>query len=200
MNQIPNLITGVRFIAAVLILSFCFTCPEYCRQAFLPLFVAAGVSDMLDGFVARRFDWCTEFGAKFDSMSDLLLYSAVALFLWNNAPQHLERVQTLLLAGALIQIFHLALALLKHRQFPSYHTMLSRACAYFIFFGIVGFWSTGSSFVFPLLVVSWTMCSIEGIIITLILRKPAINLKGIRSAIAINDKSKLRFASQLTDT
>jgi phosphatidylglycerophosphate synthase len=187
MNHIPNIITSVRFIAALLILSFCFICPEYCRHAFLALFVAAGISDMLDGFVARRFHWCTEFGAKFDSISDLSLYAAVGLFLWNNAPQQLERVQTLLLIGALIQIFHLALAMFKHRQFPSYHTTLSRACAYFIFFGIVGFWSTGSSFVFPLLVISWTMCSIEGIIITLILRKPAINLKGIRSAIQIND-------------
>ena len=135
---------------------------------------------------ARRFNWCTEFGAKFDSISDLSLYAAVALFLWNNAPQQLERVQTLLLIGAFTQVFHLALAICKHRQFPSYHTMLSRACAYFIFFGIGGFWCTGSSFVFPLLVFSWTMCSFEGIIITLILRKPAINLNGIRSAIEIN--------------
>ncbi len=187
MKHIPNIITSVRFIAALLILSFCFICPEDCRHTFLALFVPAGISDMLDGFIARRFNWCTEFGAKFDSISDLSLYAAVGFFLWNNAPQHLQHVQTLLLIGALIQIFHLALAICKHRQFPSCHTTLSRACAYFIFFGIVGFCSTGSSFVFPLLVISWTMCSIEGIVITLILRKPAINLKGIRSAIRIND-------------
>ena len=152
---------------------------------------------MLDGFVARRFHWCTEFGAKFDSISDLLLYAAVALFLTNNAPQHLAHVQNLLIVGALIQIFHLGLALVKHRQFPSYHTTLSRACAYFIFFGIVGFWSTGSSIVFPLLVISWTMCSLEGIVITLILKKAAINLGGIRSAIETNGRDKIEVCQSV---
>lgn len=37
------------------------------------LFVIAGVSDAVDGFLAKRFDWATELGAYLDPLADKLL-------------------------------------------------------------------------------------------------------------------------------
>ena len=42
----------------------------------LMLFVAAGFSDGLDGFLARRFRWHTELGAILDPIADKLLLIA----------------------------------------------------------------------------------------------------------------------------
>lgn len=39
---------------------------------FYGMYIAAGISDMLDGFVARRTKTTSEFGAKLDSIADVI--------------------------------------------------------------------------------------------------------------------------------
>src|SRR5579883_71391 len=104
MNNLPNIITSIRLVSAVIIALLCF-CGKG-TALFLPLFIAAGISDMLDGFVARRFGWCTEFGATLDSVSDLILYMSVALFLCVHAAHDVAQCTNLILIGAAAQLFH----------------------------------------------------------------------------------------------
>lgn len=65
--SIPNLITLAR-ILSVPILIWAITAGEM-RIAFL-LFLAAGVSDAVDGFLAKRFGMATELGAYLDPLAD----------------------------------------------------------------------------------------------------------------------------------
>ena len=62
-----NVITGFR-IAAGLALLFCpvFSIPFYA------LYLTAGISDMVDGIVARRTNTASEFGAKLDTAADFV--------------------------------------------------------------------------------------------------------------------------------
>ena len=63
-----NTITLFR-IAAGIILLFC---PVF-SPAFYALYIAAGLSDMLDGFVARKTDTVSKLGTKLDTIADLVL-------------------------------------------------------------------------------------------------------------------------------
>ena len=63
-----NTITLFR-IAAGIVLLFC---PVF-SPAFYALYIAAGLSDMLDGFVARKTDTVSKLGAKLDTIADLVL-------------------------------------------------------------------------------------------------------------------------------
>jgi cardiolipin synthase (CMP-forming) len=65
--SIPNLITLAR-ILLVPVLIWAITSGET-RIAFL-LFLAAGVSDAVDGFLAKRFGMATELGAYLDPLAD----------------------------------------------------------------------------------------------------------------------------------
>ena len=65
--SIPNLITLAR-ILVVPIVVWAITSGEM-RIAFL-LFLAAGVSDAVDGFLAKRFGMATELGAYLDPLAD----------------------------------------------------------------------------------------------------------------------------------
>jgi cardiolipin synthase len=50
----------------------------------LILFVVAGVSDGVDGFLAKQFDWTSRLGALLDPIADkALLISAYAALTWN---------------------------------------------------------------------------------------------------------------------
>ena len=62
-----NTITFFR-IAASIVLLFC---PVF-SPAFYVFYIAAGLSDMLDGFVARKTDSVSKLGARLDTMADFV--------------------------------------------------------------------------------------------------------------------------------
>lgn len=84
-SYIPNLITVLR-IAAVPVLILLLDSHSY-DLAFL-VFLAAGVSDALDGFIAKRFNFESRFGAILDPVADkiLLVSSFVMLTLLGHLP------------------------------------------------------------------------------------------------------------------
>ena len=68
-----NLITSCRILLSLLLLFFPALSP-----GFYGLYLAAGLSDMLDGYVARRTNSASPLGAKLDSMADIV-FLAVCL-------------------------------------------------------------------------------------------------------------------------
>jgi cardiolipin synthase len=72
--SIPNLITLAR-ILLVPVLVWAIISGEM-RLAFL-LFLAAGISDAVDGFLAKRFGMATELGAYLDPLADKVLIVSI---------------------------------------------------------------------------------------------------------------------------
>jgi cardiolipin synthase len=69
-SQLPNLITALRIVAVpVLILLL----KEHDYRAALAVFVAAGLSDGLDGLIAKRFNYVSRLGSILDPIADKLL-------------------------------------------------------------------------------------------------------------------------------
>lgn len=84
-SQLPNLITISRIaLAPVLILLL----KEEQYAASLAVFVIAGVSDGLDGFIAKRFHFESRLGSILDPVADktLLVSSYVMLMMLNHVP------------------------------------------------------------------------------------------------------------------
>lgn len=86
--SIPNLITLGRVILVPVV--FWFLVSGQYKPAFLA-FVVAGVSDAVDGFLAKRFGWETELGAYLDPIADKLLIVCIfiALGVAGNQPASL---------------------------------------------------------------------------------------------------------------
>jgi len=63
-----NVLSALRIV-----LSAALFAPPALSPTFLALYAAAGLTDMLDGFVARRIKTESELGAKLDSVADLAL-------------------------------------------------------------------------------------------------------------------------------
>lgn len=85
---IPNLITSLRLLLAIPIYIFIYQGNE---SLALILFVLAGLSDGLDGYLARRFKWESEFGKLLDPLADkcLILSTLLALAFANLLPMWL---------------------------------------------------------------------------------------------------------------
>lgn len=74
--NIPNFISLGRVILVPVI--FWLLISGEIKAAFV-IFVIAGVSDAVDGFLAKRFEWVTELGTYLDPIADKLL--VVSLFI-----------------------------------------------------------------------------------------------------------------------
>ncbi len=84
------LVDGIRLINLPNILSFCrlmavpvavwLLLDQYFTAAFW-LFVAAGLTDAIDGFLAKRFGWETELGSYLDPLADKALLVSVFVVL-----------------------------------------------------------------------------------------------------------------------
>jgi cardiolipin synthase len=77
-NQIPNILTIIR-ILLVIPFAICVYTAEYLQA--LVLFFVAGLSDGVDGFLARQFNWKSRFGAIADPLADKLLLVTAYLML-----------------------------------------------------------------------------------------------------------------------
>lgn len=83
MKRIPDLLSMSRIASCLpLLLVDTMTVP------FWVLYVIGGTTDMLDGFLARRWDVESKFGARLDSLADFVFVSAVGykLFPWLKLP------------------------------------------------------------------------------------------------------------------
>lgn len=78
LSQIPNLLTLAR-IAVCPILVLLLHNGNY--EMALVLFLAAGITDGLDGFIAKRFDCVSKFGAVLDPVADKLLIASTYIML-----------------------------------------------------------------------------------------------------------------------
>ena len=65
--MMANIITGFRVLLSIALL-FC----QVFSPVFYVLYLIAGVSDMIDGTIARRTNTVSEFGARFDTAADLM--------------------------------------------------------------------------------------------------------------------------------
>jgi len=80
LRLLPNILTLFRMIAVGPIVLWLLQ-GRYFAAFVLAIF--AGVSDLLDGYLARRFGWMTHFGGVLDPLTDkLLLVSTVFTLAW----------------------------------------------------------------------------------------------------------------------
>jgi cardiolipin synthase len=84
--NIPNIITLARIILVPVIV---WAIASNQMEIAFAVFVVAGVSDAVDGFLAKRFNMTSELGALLDPLADkaLLVSIYVALGIWGAVPR-----------------------------------------------------------------------------------------------------------------
>src|SRR5216684_1845860 len=71
--NLPNKLTISRFVLTVAFLAVMFSQVRFHQSIALALFVAGGVTDFLDGYIARREKLITNFGILMDPLADKIM-------------------------------------------------------------------------------------------------------------------------------
>lgn len=121
-QHLPNLITCLRLIGTVGLL---FTRPL--SESFFVVYIFTGLTDVLDGFLARLTKTTSEFGAKLDSIADLLFYGVMLIKLMPILRERLT-VGVWIAIGAvlIVRTVAYAAALIRYHRFASLHTYLNK--------------------------------------------------------------------------
>lgn len=122
-----DLITGARMLCAPLLLCFPVLSP-----AFYALYLLGGLTDMIDGTVARMTGTASEAGARLDTAADLL-FTAICLF---RLLPVLPLPGYLLIWAAVIAAVRLGCLLwgcAVQKRFPAEHSPLNRLTGALLF-------------------------------------------------------------------
>ncbi|MFT6100591.1 MAG: CDP-diacylglycerol--glycerol-3-phosphate 3-phosphatidyltransferase [Arenicella sp.] len=84
MINIPNCLTFFRILAIPLIIGAYFSGWTYANWYCAVLFALAGISDALDGYLARRWNQTSKLGEFLDPVADKLLVSTMLLLVMSN--------------------------------------------------------------------------------------------------------------------
>lgn len=173
MWAIPNILTIARIIGSVLLL---FVHPF--SPSFIAIYLFCGISDFLDGFVARRYELTTSFGAILDSIADFVF---VFIALYVILPVIL--LPTWILGWIAIIIFvkvcSLLIGALRYKALTFLHTYLNKITGAMLF-GFVMLYSVfGLNMTAVVLCFVATVAAVEEFIINLTQKE----LQGIEKAI-----------------
>lgn len=126
-----NCLTAFRLLGAIALI---FLTPL--SIPFYIVYTLCGLSDALDGPVARATGTAGDFGARLDSAADMLFYSVMVLRLipivWREKILH-EWCWWWAVGILIFRIGIYLFALVKFGRFPSLHTMLNKISGFLIF-------------------------------------------------------------------
>lgn len=133
MRHAANIITGLRMVLSILILSVLKD-----RTAACVLFASAGLTDLLDGIIARRTGTVSRLGAKLDSAADMVMFGVMIACAVVWAGGALWTLVPWLAAVTAVRVANLIIAALRFRTFAGIHTWGNKLTGLLIFvsFGV----------------------------------------------------------------
>ena len=126
-KYLANIVTGFRILGSVLLLFF----PAFSFVFYL-LYVICGLTDMVDGTIARKTNSTGEFRAKFDTAADLVF---ITVSLIKMLPK-LDIPQWLWIWGAVIAVIkirNIMWVLVSRNLFLSLHTVMNKLTGALLF-------------------------------------------------------------------
>ena len=148
MKRIPDLLSMSRIVLCLPLLMV-----DTMTVPFWVIYLIAGLTDMLDGFLARRWDVESKFGARLDSLADFVFVLAVGykLFPWLKLPATLWMMIGLI---ALIKVINAISSFVVKHRIAFLHTKANKLTGFLLFIGMM---AIGQSYFVP---VAWAISCI----------------------------------------
>ena len=126
-KQVANIITFYRVLGSVGLLF----CPVF-SDCFYGLYLFCGLTDMVDGTIARKTGSTSTFGARLDTVADFL-FAAVSFGKLLTALRIPVWIGVWAATIAVVKLVNLIWGFLRRKQIPSLHTILNKVSGFCLF-------------------------------------------------------------------
>ena len=122
-----NFITIIRILCSLALLFF-----MPLSLPFYVLYTAAGLSDILDGWIARKTNTATKFGAKLDTLADIVFTAVVLIKL---LPILELPAWMIVWVGviALIKLVSIVIGFVRHHTLTAVHSVINKVAGVLVF-------------------------------------------------------------------
>ncbi len=127
-QYIPNTLSISRFFFSLFLLFF--FRDEY---IFITLYFLIGITDALDGFIARKYKIESSLGAKLDSVGDLSFFAIVTLYLISEHKDILSSYIVFILIVFLLRIANIIIGFIKYKRLTMLHTIANKITGLLIY-------------------------------------------------------------------
>ena len=131
MKLIPHLLSALRIALCLPLLLV-----DALAIPFWVLYLTAGLTDMIDGFLARRWGVESLFGARLDSFADFMFVTTVGykLFPWLTLPTTLWMMIVLI---AIVKIVNAVSSYVVKHKIEFLHTKANKLTGFLLFIGLM---------------------------------------------------------------
>lgn len=142
MKNVPNIITGFRFLLIPAFIIMFFSGIENSMLYSFLIFITAGISDVLDGTIARKFNLITKLGVVMDPLADKLMLMTVLICLTISGyidfwiPLVVGIKEGILIAGGIHLYFHGEMNVIPSDKFGKFATVMFYSAITAIVFGV----------------------------------------------------------------
>ncbi|NCB52885.1 MAG: CDP-alcohol phosphatidyltransferase family protein [Clostridia bacterium] len=100
---------------------------------FALLYLLAGLTDVLDGFIARKTNTQSKLGARLDSAADLVWFAVILFVLFRLAGETIGAFIPWIIAVTVIRCVNLLISSLKYHELVFLHTWANKLTGFLLF-------------------------------------------------------------------
>lgn len=173
-RNLPNMISIARIAISVIIF---FTFNH--TKLFIVLYLLCGISDVLDGYIARKTNTQSITGARIDSAADFLFTIVIFAYFIDKCGDILLQYWMLPVIVAGIRIINIIIAVLRYHTITILHTYGNKLTGLFLFFLPIVYSLTDNSLYLWIVFAIALLSSLEEMLIHVISKTLDVNRPGI---------------------
>lgn len=184
--QLPNHLSALRLALVPALLGLAWLGQPALFVGILALSLA---TDVLDGFLARRLDACTEAGSRLDSRADLATWLALPVCALLLRPELVAGEAAFIVAGLVAALGTTAIGYRKFGRLTSYHTWGAKTSAVLLGAALFPFFALGATLPLRLAIVVLVASQVEELLITRTLSRWHRDVATLRHARALEARA-----------
>ena len=167
---------GISILRILISLSLLFV--DLFSWGFVLIYLLCGISDILDGYIARRTKTQSIFGAKLDTAADIIMF-AVIMYIFIPVITLSNTLIIWLLIILSIRIISIIIVYFKYKMFAILHTFSNKITGLLLFFIPIVIGSALENFIIYFVCIIASVSAIEELVINILSKKMEVNIKNI---------------------
>lgn len=174
LKNLPNILSVCRIVLSIILIIFAKDI-----TVFITIYIICALTDVLDGYIARKYKCESELGGKLDSLGDFVFFMVIITYFILYKQKTIEAFFVPIVIITLIRISTLIICRIKNKKIYSIHTISNKVTGITIIAGMPVYLLTEENTVIWILLSVALFSALEEMLIILVTKNPDINRKSL---------------------